>query len=156
MQTIASANAARRNFDTGDYLAVGARCPRFSPAETVRVLKKFSKNAQSSTQVRKRDVRASEAKPGISNLLTILSLATGKAVPELEKAYEGKGYGEFKADVAEAVVELFAPVRERYAELVADPAHLDAVLVDGASRAREVAADTMSAVRERVGLLAPA
>ena len=128
-------------------------------AGTVWVLdepKAIAKKMKSAVTDVERDVRASEAKPGISNLLTILSLATGKAVPELEKAYEGKGYGEFKADVAEAVVELFAPVRERYAELVADPAHLDAVLVDGASRAREVAADTMSAVRERVGLLAPA
>ncbi len=77
-------------------------------------------------------------------------------VPELEAAYEGKGYGDFKADVAEAVVELFAPVRERYAALVADPAELDRVLADGAARAGAVARETMAAVRERVGLLAPA
>jgi tryptophanyl-tRNA synthetase len=102
-----------------------------------------------------REVRAGDDKPGISNLLTILSVATGKAVPELEAAYDGKGYGDFKADVAEAVVELFAPVRERYAELVADPGHLDDVLRDGAARARETAVTTMTAVRERVGLLTP-
>ncbi|MGB8650310.1 MAG: tryptophan--tRNA ligase [Mycobacteriales bacterium] len=95
------------------------------------------------------------AKPGVSNLLTILSVATGKAIPELEAAYAGKGYGDFKADVAEAVVELFAPVRRRYDELVSDTAALDAVLADGAARASEVARATMKAVRERVGLLVP-
>lgn len=94
-----------------------------------------------------------ETKPGVSNLLTIMSVATGKAIPELEAAYAGKGYGDFKADVAEAVVELFAPVRARYAELAADPAYLDEVLAQGAVRAREVAAATLAAVRERVGLL---
>jgi tryptophanyl-tRNA synthetase len=94
-----------------------------------------------------------DAKPGIANLLTIMSVATGKAVRELEAAYAGRGYGDFKADVAEAVVELFAPVRERYAELVADQAHLEDLLADGAARAREVATATMSAVRDRVGLL---
>lgn len=103
-----------------------------------------------------REVRAAREKPGISNLLTILSVATGKAVVELEAAYDGKGYGAFKADVALALVELFAPVRERYAELVADPAYLNGVLVAGAERARVVAAETMAAVRQRVGLLAAA
>ncbi len=95
------------------------------------------------------------AKPGISNLLTILSVATGEAVPELEAAYAGKGYGDFKADVAQAVVEMFAPVRRRFDELVADPAYLDAVLAEGAARARAVATGTMAAVRDRIGLLAP-
>jgi tryptophanyl-tRNA synthetase len=103
-----------------------------------------------------REVRAGDDKPGITNLLTILSVATGKALPELEAAYEGRGYGDFKGDVAEAVVELFAPVRGRYAELVADPGHLDDVLARGAERARESAQRTMTAVRDRVGLLPPA
>jgi tryptophanyl-tRNA synthetase len=102
-----------------------------------------------------REVRAGDDKPGITNLLTILSVATGKAVAELEAAYDGKGYGDFKADVADAVVELFAPVRERYTELVADTGHVDDVLRAGAERAREVAATTMAAVRERIGLLLP-
>ena len=96
-----------------------------------------------------------ENKPGISNLLTILSVATGQTVEALEKAYDGKGYGDFKGEVAEAVVELFAPVRARFAELIAAPDHLDAVLRDGAVRAREVASVTMAAVRDRIGLLAP-
>jgi tryptophanyl-tRNA synthetase len=93
-------------------------------------------------------------KPGISNLLTILAVASGTSVADLEQAYDGKGYGDFKGDVAEAVVELFAPVRERYTALIADTGHLDAVLAEGAARAREVAVATMVAVRDRIGLLA--
>ena len=102
-----------------------------------------------------RVVRAAEDKPGITNLLTILSVATSRTVAELENDYTGKGYGDFKGDVAAAVTELLAPVRERYAALTADPDHLDDVLFEGAARAREVAVATMAAVRERIGLLAP-
>ena len=58
--------------------------------------------------------------------------------------------------MAEAVIELFTPVREQFAELIADPAYLDEVLLDGAARAREVAVATMATVRDRIGLLAPA
>jgi tryptophanyl-tRNA synthetase len=96
-----------------------------------------------------------EGKPGVTNLLTILSAATGTPVPALEQAYAGKGYGDLKADVAQAVVELFAPVRERYEALVADPAALDAVLADGAERARAVATPMLERVRDAVGLLRP-
>ena len=95
-------------------------------------------------------------KPGISNLLTVLSVASGRSVDALQADYAGKGYGDFKADVAEAVVELFAPVRTRYAELIEDTGHLDAVLAQGAAKAREVAMATMDRVRDRIGLLAPA
>jgi len=117
--------------------------------------KTITKKVKSAVTDTGREVRAADDKPGITNLLTILSVCTGKAVPELEAAYDGKGYGDFKADVAEAVVELFAPVRERYAELVADPGELDRVLAAGAERARAVAVETMTAVRDRIGLLAP-
>ena len=103
-----------------------------------------------------REVVAAEDKPGITNLLTILSVATGRPVPDLESAYAGRGYGDFKADVAQAVVELFTPIRERYAELIADPGHLDEVLARGSAQAAAVAEKTMADVRERIGLLAPA
>lgn len=95
-----------------------------------------------------------DAKPGISNLLTILAVATDRTVGEVEADFAGKGYGDFKGAVAEAVVALFAPVRARYAELMADPAELDRVLAGGADRARSVAQTTMDSVRHRVGLLA--
>ena len=117
-----------------------------------KVLTKKIKSAVTDTG---REVVARADKPGVTNLLTILSAATGKAIDELEAAYAGKGYGDLKGDVAEAVVELFAAVRARYAELVAAPDHLDAVLADGADRARQVAVTTMAAVRDRIGLLAP-
>ena len=115
----------------------------------------ITKKVKSAVTDADREVRAGDDKPGITNLLTILSVATDRSVDALTEAYAGKGYGDFKADVAQAVVELFAPVRSRYAELVAAPDHLDAVLAAGAARAREVAVETMAAVRERVGLLAP-
>ena len=118
--------------------------------------KAITKKIKSAVTDLEREVRAGDDKPGITNLLTILSVATGQSVPALESAYAGKGYGDFKGDVAEAVVELFAPVRKRYAELMADQAYLDTVLVAGSARAREVAVTTMAAVRDRVGLLAPA
>ncbi len=97
-----------------------------------------------------------EGKPGISNLLTILAVVGERTVEQVAAEYDGRGYGEFKAAVAEAVVELFAPVRERYQALMADPAELDRVLAGGAERARSVAAATMAAVRDRIGLLRPA
>ena len=117
--------------------------------------KTLTKKVKSAVTDTGREVVARDDKPGITNLLTILSVATGKAVGELEAAYDGKGYGDFKGDVAEAVVELFAPIRGRHADLIADPAYLDEVLEQGAAQAREVAVATMKAVRERVGLLAP-
>ena len=97
-----------------------------------------------------------DGKPGISNLMTILAVATDTDVEKVQAEFEGKGYGDFKGAVAEAVVALFAPVRERYAALMADPAELDRVLAGGAARAGEVAVATLSAVRDRIGLLAPA
>ena len=128
-------------------------------AGTVWVLddpRTITKKVKSAVTDPGREVVARPDKPGITNLLTVMSAVTGRSVADLEQAYDGRGYGDFKADVAEAVVEMLAPVRARYAELVADPAGLDAVLADGAARAREVAAATVQAVRERVGLLLPA
>lgn len=115
----------------------------------------LAKKVRSAVTDTGREVRVGDDKPGITNLLTILSVATGKAVPELEAAYDGKGYGDFKSDVADAVVQMLAPTRARYAELIADPAYLDAVLRDGAATARPVAVETMAIVRERIGLLLP-
>lgn len=118
--------------------------------------KAITKKIKSAVTDTGRDVVAGPDKPGITNLLTILSVASGTPVPELESAYVGKGYGDLKSDVAAAVVALFAPVRERYADLIADTPFLDGVLADGAGRARAVARETLAAVRERIGLLPPA
>ncbi len=95
------------------------------------------------------------AKPGVSNLLRIYSALSGESVPELEQRYEGKGYGAFKKDLAEVVVETLAPIRERTEKMLADEGELDRLLADGAGRAREVARATMATVRERIGFLPP-
>lgn len=94
-----------------------------------------------------------ENKPGISNLLRILSALTKTPIPDLVARYEGQGYGTFKKDVAEAVVETFTPIRERTEKLLANESELDRLLAIGAGRAREVAARTMAEVRDRVGFL---
>ncbi|GII90896.1 tryptophan--tRNA ligase [Sinosporangium siamense] len=100
------------------------------------------------------EVKADEAdKPGITNLLRIQSALTGVPVPDLEQRYAGQGYGAFKKDVAETVVEAFTPIRERTEALLADEDQLDRLLAIGAERARAVAGETMAQVRDRVGFL---
>jgi tryptophanyl-tRNA synthetase len=98
---------------------------------------------------------ASPDKPGITNLIDILAAATGGEVAAIESAFAGKGYGDFKKDVAEALNAFLRPVRERHAELAADPAAVRDVLLKGAGKAREVAARTVETAYERVGFLPP-
>ncbi|MEU8247111.1 tryptophan--tRNA ligase [Nonomuraea sp. NPDC048916] len=92
-------------------------------------------------------------KPGVSNLLRIQSALTGTPIPELVTRYAGQGYGTFKKDVAEAVVDAFTPIRERTEKLLSDEAELDRLLAIGAERASAVAEQTMIEVRDRVGFL---
>jgi tryptophanyl-tRNA synthetase len=99
------------------------------------------------------EVRAAPDKAGVTNLLDLLAAATGADIAELERRYQGQGYGTFKREVAEAVNGVLRPVRDRYAELSADPGAVAELLRKGADRAREVASQTMETVRERVGLL---
>jgi tryptophanyl-tRNA synthetase len=94
-----------------------------------------------------------EAKPGVSNLLTIASTMSGRSVADLEADYEGKGYGALKTDIADLVVDFTTPLRERTQEWLADPTRLSAVLADGAARARAVADQTVAAVYDAVGFL---
>jgi tryptophanyl-tRNA synthetase len=91
-------------------------------------------------------------KAGISNLIEILAVARGVRPEEIEREFEGRGYGEFKRAVGEAVAELLAPVRERYAELRGDEERLEATLQDGAERARAIASGTLSEVRDAMGV----
>jgi tryptophanyl-tRNA synthetase len=92
-----------------------------------------------------------KAKPGISNLIEIMAVATGDSVREIEKLYEGKGYGQFKQDVADAVVELLAPLQARYRELRADDTELLRMLALGAQKAAAAAKPTLEAMYERMG-----
>ncbi len=94
-----------------------------------------------------------EAKPGISNLLTIFSAVTGREVHDIAAEYDGRGYGYLKADLADAVAAFLTPFQERAATYLSDPAQLDAVLADGAERARAIAAPVLQRVSERFGLL---
>ncbi|MFE3827485.1 tryptophan--tRNA ligase [Streptomyces sp. NPDC059092] len=93
------------------------------------------------------------AKPGVSNLLTIYSTLTDTSVADLEKRYEGKGYGALKTDLAEAMVEFVTPFRARTQEYLDDPETLDAILAEGAEKARTVAAETLAQAYARVGFL---
>jgi tryptophanyl-tRNA synthetase len=92
-------------------------------------------------------------KPGVSNLLTIHSVLSGTSIEALEEQYAGTGYGDFKKDVADVVVETFAPIRARTLELLDDPAELDRVLGGNADRASEIAEATLATVYDRVGFL---
>jgi tryptophanyl-tRNA synthetase len=92
-----------------------------------------------------------EAKPGVTNLLRIYSALSGDPVDEIAGRYGDGGYGGFKKDLGELVVDTFAPIRERTAKYLADPDGLDALLAEGARRARRIAGQTMVAVRDRCG-----
>ena len=103
-----------------------------------------------------RDVRyAPDEKPGVSNLIEILSVSTGRTIGEVETSYDGQGYGALKDDVGQAVVELFAPIQQRYAELRSDEAELRRLLRVGAGKARETSAPTLRLMYERMGFVAP-
>ncbi|MFE1367707.1 tryptophan--tRNA ligase [Streptomyces anulatus] len=94
-----------------------------------------------------------EKKPGVSNLLSILSTLSGSPVEDLERTYEGKGYGALKTDLAEAMVEFVTPFRARTQQYLDDPETLDAILAKGAEKARAVAAETLAQTYDRMGLL---
>jgi len=94
-----------------------------------------------------------EAKPGVSNLLTIYSAFTGRSVDDIVAEYEGKMYGHLKTELADVVVAALAPVRERALDWIESPERLDAVLADGAAKASVIAQATLERVYDRVGLL---
>jgi tryptophanyl-tRNA synthetase len=92
-------------------------------------------------------------KPGISNLLTIHSTLSGKSIAELENEFAGKGYGDFKSEVSEVVVEFLRPVRQKALDLLEDQGSLLAILHDGAAKARIVAESTLQATYKNLGLV---
>jgi tryptophanyl-tRNA synthetase len=92
-------------------------------------------------------------KPGISNLIEIMAVATGDAIGDVEARYDGSGYGQFKEDVGEAVVELLTPFRSRYEELRSDDTELTRLLGIGAEKARAASAPTLELMYERMGFV---
>jgi tryptophanyl-tRNA synthetase len=92
-----------------------------------------------------------DKKPGVSNLLSIYSILDGKSIPELEEMYHGKGYGEFKADLAGVVVNALAPIQEKYYQLI-DSSELDDILDEGAAKANRVAGKMLKKMENAMGL----
>ena len=120
------------------------------PPETIR--KKFkSAVTDSGSEVR----HDPDEKAGISNLIEIMSIATGEEIPAIEARYDRGGYGTFKEEVGEAVVAVLDPIRLRYEELRTDPAELERLLGLGADKAREVSAPTLEQMYERMGFVRP-
>jgi len=101
------------------------------------------------------EVRRGPDKAGITNLIEILSAVREVSPEEVEREFDGSGYGDFKSAVADAVVQYLAPVRERYGELRGDEAALEATLSAGAEKARAIASDTLADVREAIGIGPP-
>jgi tryptophanyl-tRNA synthetase len=129
-----------------------------TPQGTVRLLDDpdvVHKKFRSAVTDSGREIRRGDDKPGLTNLIAILSVATGKTPDEIEAEYTDAGYGQFKADVGEAVVAMLTPVRERYLELRADEPELRRLLAVGADKARAASAPTLAAMYERMGFVRP-
>jgi tryptophanyl-tRNA synthetase len=115
---------------------------------------KTAKKFKSAVTDDDREIRFDRAaKPGVSNLLTILSAFSGASIDDLETRFAGRGYGDLKGEVADVVVATFEPIRARALELLDDPAELDRMLAAAADRANELARARLDAVYDRIGLL---
>lgn len=114
------------------------------------IMRKFRRAVTDSDSVVRYDP---ELKPGVSNLMTIMSEMGGMSIEEIEKNYSDKGYAAFKSACAEAVIERLRPVRERYASLTTDKEYLAGIAKEGAARASAIARRTMSKVKRKVGLV---
>jgi len=95
-----------------------------------------------------------DGKDGIENLLSILSAITGESIDSIEARYEGRGYGDFKTEVAEATVECIRPIREQYDRIIADKAYLESVYKNGAEKAAGIARRTLDKVYKKIGFVA--
>src|ERR1700758_2148776 len=113
-----------------------------------------AKKIRSAVTDSEREIRFdTDAKAGVSNLLSIQSAVTGVGIDNLVEGYAGRGYGDLKKDTAEAVVEFVGPIKARVDELMADSTELESVLAAGAERARDVASKTVQRVYDRLGVL---
>ena len=127
-----------------------------TPQGTVRLLDEpdvIRKKFRSAVTDSGSEVRRGEDKPGVSNLIDILSALTGEAADAIESRYDGAGYGQFKTDVGEAVVEVVAPIQERYRELRADAPELQRLLARGAEKARKASEPTLAQMFDRMGFV---
>lgn len=122
----------------------------FLEDEPETIMKKFKKAVTDSEGVVKYNP---ETKPGVSNLIEIYSVVTGKTREEIEKEFENQGYGTFKEAVGKAVVEKLAPVQEKYKKLIEKPEYLEEICKNGAEKAKLIANKTVETVKEKVGLV---
>ncbi len=115
------------------------------------IIKKFKKAVTDSEALVKYDPE----RPGIANLMSIYSVFTGKSFDEIEREFDGKGYGDFKLAVGEACADSLGVIRDRFDALMADKAYLEAVMKNGSEKAAKVAYKTLSKVYRKVGFLPP-
>ena len=113
------------------------------------VIRKFKKAVTDSEAV----VRYADGKDGINNLMNIYSAITGKTFAEIEREFDGKGYGDFKLAVGETVADLLAPIQERFNTIRSDKAEMERIYRDGAEKARYIANKTLRKVYKKVGLI---
>ncbi len=114
------------------------------------ILKKFKKAVTDSENVVRFDIKE---KPGISNLMSIYSAITGKSKENIEKEFEGKGYGDFKVAVAETVIEELKPMQEKYKELINNTDYLEKIYRQGAEKAYSIANKTLEDVYKKIGMI---
>ncbi len=129
--------------DTNENASVGILDPKDV------IIRKFKRAVTDSDT----SVKFADGKDGINNLMTIYSCFTGKSTEEIEKEFEGKGYGDFKLAVGETVADGLEPVRTKFAQLMADKAYLESVMKEGADKAGYYASKTLSKVYKKVGFI---
>ncbi|MBB5155012.1 tryptophan--tRNA ligase [Saccharopolyspora phatthalungensis] len=157
--TVPAAHIPKETAKIYDLQDPTSKMSKSVPAGVVELLeepKRSAKKIRSAVTDLEREIRYDvDNKPGISNLLVIYSALTGRSIADLEAAYEGKGYGDLKKELGEVVVEFVTPFQRQVRAYLDDPAELDKVLHRGAERAREVSAETLRSVFDRVGFLRP-
>ena len=117
------------------------------PDEIMRSFKRAVTDSETSVRY------DTQNKPGVSNLMQIYSVATGLSFAEIENEFDGKGYGDFKPKVGEAVVELLRPIREEAERLIADKAYLEGIYKEGADKAARAASRTLRKVQKKIGFV---
>lgn len=128
-----------------------------SPSGTLKMMDPpdvMRKKIKSAVTDSGREVKVAEDKPAVTNLLEIYSVLTGRTIADLEQAYAGKGYGDFKGDLADAVIAHFEPIQARYNTFAADPGELLRLLEIGAQKAQSIASKTVADVYEKIGFVA--
>ncbi len=115
--------------------------------DTDTIIRKFKRAVTDSDN----EIRHSKDKPGISNLIEIYGIASGKSIADIEKEFEGKGYGDFKLAVGESVAAMLKPIQDKYVELSKDKAYIDSIIKNNAEKASYYANKTLRKVQKKIG-----